>query len=215
MQIAAGHQYEYGAWSMGNHLANLFTKRDSYQPNPFTASVGYGKQVWMSEWSTAAFSSTSEMNQALVVARAIHQDFTRSHLNAFVFWWSNCFLGYAGPGKGLPTKNLWAVAQYSRFARPGWRVLSATPTPASGVYLTAFANPSTNALSIVAVNTSTSPRTITLALSGGSRLGTLNLYRTSASEEMAAVGSVIVNGTSQAVTLAPSSVSTYYGNAVP
>jgi glucuronoarabinoxylan endo-1,4-beta-xylanase len=210
VQIAAGHQYEYGRWSMGNNLANLFTNKDRYAPNTFDASHKLGKQVWMSEWSTDAFGGTPAMTRGLVLAKVIHQDFTRSHLNAFVYWWSASLLH-----QGKPTKDLWAMAQYSQLVRPGWRVLNATASPASGVYVTAFADPASRKLAIVAVNTNTAARTITLNLSGASKIQTLNLYRTSATEDMTPVGSVQVNSTSQVLDLAPSSISTFYGEVRP
>ncbi len=204
VDIAAGHQYEYGPWSIEGGLANLFTDKDRYQPDTFAASVAQGKQVWMTEWNLSAFESVSPLTQALVLARAVHQDFTRSGLNAFVFWWSASLLD-----AGKPTKSLWSLAQYSRFVRPGWRVIPVTSGAADGVVVTAFSNPATRALVMVAVNTGSEPRTILLEIEGARGFGTLGLHRTSATEDMAAVGSVPVDGPVQAVELAASSISTF------
>jgi glucuronoarabinoxylan endo-1,4-beta-xylanase len=215
VQIAAGHQYEYGTWSMGKNINNLFTDRDAYQPNTFDASYALKKQIWMTEWNLSAFHTATEINQALVVARMVHQDFTRSHLNAFVFWWSPSLLGGRGTNVHLPTKSLWALAQYSRFVRPGWKVIPSTVSPVPGVYLTSFTNNDTKRIAVVAVNTQEAERIITLSLSGTARFSTLNLYRTSPSENMLAVGSMKINASNRVISLPPSSISTFYGNVTP
>jgi glucuronoarabinoxylan endo-1,4-beta-xylanase len=199
---------------MGGTLANLFTDRDTYSPDTFAASFQFGKPIWMTEWSVAEFSKADEMTQALVMAKVIHQDFTRSHLNAFVYWWSTALLGRDGPGKNLPTKNLWALAQYSRFVRPGWRVVSADASPIKGVYVTAFTEPATHKIAIVVVNTNASSETITLTLDSGGKFAKLSVYRTSSTQDMAAIESKAVNAASTVVTLTPSSISTYFGDVI-
>ncbi len=209
VQIAAGHQYEYGPWSMGGKIANLFSDRDNYFPKSFSDSVTLSKKVWMSEWSTAAFSNASAIERGLIVARMVHEDFVLSHLNAFVYWWSQSLLSGGGPNK-----ELWALAQYSRFVRPGWHVLWATPTPARGVHLTAFANETTGRMSIVIVNTSASEKVIVLNVTGGKGYGTAVLYRTSSSEDMAMIGSMPDGVSGRAVALAPSSISTFYTSVI-
>ncbi len=209
--IAAGHQYEYGPWSMGNSLDNLFTPRDGYHPDAFDPSFRLGRAVWMTEWSMAAFSSASMMDQALVLARVIHMDFTQSHLNAFVFWWSATLLGESGEGKGLPTKNLWAIAQFSRLVRPGWRVLPTSEASSRSLSTTAFADPRTGQISVVIVNAARSEQTLRLQIAGINRIRALTLFRTSATQDMAPLGSVAFIGSNAVVHLPPASISTYFG----
>ena len=206
LQIAAGHQYEYGPWSMGGSLANLFTERDTYQPNPFEASAALRKQVWMTEWNMSAFNGTSELNRALVVAKVMHQDFTQSNLNAFVFWWSSSLMQDA-----RPAKLLWAMAQYSRFVRPGWRVVSTKGQPEKGVYITTFADPSMQKFAAVVVNTNPVSTKLALDIRGARRLRNVNVYRTSASENTQLVETSPDSVTRLSGSVAPSSVTTYYG----
>lgn len=208
VHIAAGHQYEFGPWALQNNLANLFTDKDRYAPNPFDASAKLGKQIWMSEWSTSSFRSTPPATQALVVGRLIHQNFTRSHMTGYVYWWSRSLLQ-----GDKPAKVLFAIAQYSRFVRPGWRVVQATASPTPGVYATAFTNKAGDKLAIVMVNTTTTDKPITLTTPAPVR--TLTLYRTSATEDMAPIGSATPNAPSHAITLTPSSISTFSADLRP
>jgi O-glycosyl hydrolase len=207
VQIAAGHQYEYGPWSMGGNIANLFTERDNYQPNRFEASTARKKQIWMTEWNMSAFNGTSEMSRALVVAKVMHQDFTQSNLNAFVFWWSSSLMQ-----DNRPAKLLWAMAQYSRFVRPGWRVVNTQGQPKKGVFVTTFADPAMRKFAAVVVNTNSVSTQLDLDIKGARRLRNVNVFRTSASENTKLVGATPGPVTSLAGSVEASSVTTYYGD---
>lgn len=206
VHIAAGHQYEYGPWSLQNDLNNLFTERDTYRPNPFNASRKHGKQVWMTEWSMEAFNQTTPINRGLIVARAIHQNFTLSGQNAFVYWWSSSLLQ-----DGNPNKSLWAMAHYSRYVRPGWHRISVTETPAPGVHLTAFAHRETRQVAIVAVNTSSTEKSISINLKGARSFESLRLHRTSANQDMADLGPQNLSRSRTTIKLAPLSIYTLQG----
>ena len=207
VQIAAGHQYEYGPWSMGGSLTNLFSDRDTYQPHRFEASSALRKQVWMTEWNMSAFSGTSELNRALVVAKVIHQDFTQSNLSAFVFWWSSSLMQ-----DSRPAKLLWAMAQYSRFVRPGWRVIKTSGQAQKGIYITTFADPSMRQFASVVVNTNPVSTKIEIGIQGAKRLGKVSTYRTSESQNMELVAAKLSADTTLSDSVAASSITTYYGN---
>ena len=207
VQIAAGHQYEYGPWSMGGKLSNLFSDRDTYQPHRFEASAALRIQVWMTEWNMSAFNGTSEMNRALVVAKVMHQDFTQSNLNAFVFWWSSSLMQDA-----RPAKLLWAMAQYSRFVRPGWRVIKTSGQSQKGIYITTFADPSMRKFAAVVVNTTPVSTELEIGIKGASRLGPISAYRTSDSQDSKLVATNRSANTSFSDSVTASSITTYYGN---
>jgi glucuronoarabinoxylan endo-1,4-beta-xylanase len=207
VQIAAGHQYEYGPWSMGGSLSNLFSERDNYQPNRFEASAALRKQVWMTEWNMSAFNGTSELNRALVVAKVMHQDFTQSNLNAFVFWWSSSLMQ-----GNRPAKLLWAMAQYSRFVRPGWRVVNTQGTPQKGIYVTSFADPSMRKFAAVVVNTNPISTKVDLNFKGARGLSSVSVYRTSETENTKLVGATPGPVKNLSGSVPASSVTTYYGD---
>jgi glucuronoarabinoxylan endo-1,4-beta-xylanase len=91
------------------------------------------------------------MPSALHLAQTIHDDLTKANLNAWHYWWL-----WAGGTSGLYDsstkmwrKALWVMGNFSRFVRPGYLRASTAGTPPSGVDVTAYVNPSSNALVIV------------------------------------------------------------------
>ena len=207
VQIAAGHQYEYGPWSMGGKVSNLFSDRDNYVPQRFEASAALRKQVWMTEWNLSAFNGTTELNRALVVAKVMHQDFTQSNLNAFVFWWSNSLMQ-----DHRPAKLLWSIAQYSRFVRPGWHLVNTDTEPQKGIYITTFTDSSTRKFATVVVNTNPVATKFEFGFKGARKIGPVSVYRTSESEDMVLVTALSEQVPSLSTSVPPSSITTYYGD---
>jgi O-glycosyl hydrolase len=171
VDIVAGHQYE-----VYNDAALA-----SYEPPTFARSHMMGKQVWMTEWNTSAFHARSEIQQALIVGRLIQQSFSVSGANAYVFWWTNSLMNGS-----RPNKNLWAIGQYSRFVRPGWKLVSVSGNAKTGVWTSAFVNPNHTRLAVVVVNSDSNDVPLNLKLeSGVAKSGAV--YRTSATEDMVRV----------------------------
>jgi O-glycosyl hydrolase len=154
------------------------------------------------------------MTDGLLVARLVHMDLVVAQMSAFLYWWawggSN---GYLALVNGTQPKRLYTLGQYSRFIRPGWIRVDAVANPATSVYLSAFKNPAGDQIAVVAINTGTSQVPLALTIDTG-RFGALTTYRTSASENIANVGSVAV-GATVTVTLAASSVTTLVGPVGP
>jgi O-glycosyl hydrolase len=211
VDVVGVHQYD--ARSKANHAA---------QPLPRTRSAG--KRLWMTEWSTEDGGKLdASITDALLLAHVIHDDLTIAEVNAFLYWWlwnndtttlSNGALLATSGATVLESKRLHALGQYSRFVRPGWTRVAATASPVAGVFVTAFVDPSASRIAVVAVNEATADARLSLDLSG-KRLGTLATYRTSASESLAAVGSVAVNAASASVTAKASTVTTWTGDLLP
>jgi O-glycosyl hydrolase len=63
-------------------------------------------------------------------------------------------------------KALWVMGNFSRFARPGYMRVSTSGNPPSGVAVSAYVNPSSNALVIVTINSNTSSTNVPLYVSG-------------------------------------------------
>jgi O-glycosyl hydrolase len=201
--VVGVHQYEF-----------MKSNATSYTPPTLTKSLAAGKPIWMTEFSTAAWAQDTSMTDGLLVARLVHMDLVVAQMSAFLYWWawggSN---GYLALVNGTQPKRLYTLGQYSRFIRPGWIRVDAVANPATSVYLSAFKNPAGDQIAVVAINTGTSQVPLALTIDTG-RFGALTTYRTSASENIANVGSVAV-GATVTVTLAASSVTTLVGPVGP
>jgi O-glycosyl hydrolase len=204
--VVGVHQYEFGR----NNVT-------SYAPPALAKSLAAGKRIWMTEFSTAAWGADTSMTDALIVARLVHVDLVVGQMSAFLYWWAwgngnGCLVVVNGSQVTVP-KRLYALGQYSRFVRPDWIRVDAVASPAGNVYLSAFKNPAGNQVAVVAINAGTSQVPLALTIDAG-RFGALTSYRTSASENIANVGSVTAGATVN-VTLSPSSVTTFVGPITP
>jgi O-glycosyl hydrolase len=205
--VVGVHQYEF-----------MKSNATSYTPPTLTKSLAAGKPIWMTEFSTAAWAQDTSMTDGLLVARLVHMDLVVAQMSAFLYWWA--WTGSTGSSNGcLATvngaqpKRLYTIGQYSRFIRPDWIRVDAVANPATNVYLSAFKNPTGDQIAVVAINAGTSQVPLALTIDTG-RFGALTTYRTSASENIANVGSVTAGATVN-VTLAASSVTTFVGPVGP
>jgi O-glycosyl hydrolase len=201
--VVGVHQYEFGKSNV-----------NTYSPPTLTNSLAAGKRIWMTEFSTAAWTADTSMTDGLIVARLVHMDLVVGQMSAFLYWWAwGSGNGCLAQSNGNQPKRLYAVGQYSRFVRPDWIRVDAVASPATNVYMSAFKNPAGNQVAVVAINTGTSIVPLALTIDAG-RFGALTTYRTSASENLANVGA-LTGGTTVSVSLAPSSVTTFVGSVGP
>jgi O-glycosyl hydrolase len=201
--VVGVHQYEFGKSNVS-----------AYSPPTLTNSLAAGKRIWMTEFSTAAWTADTSITDGLIVARLVHMDLVVGQMSAFLYWWAwGSGNGCLAQSNGNQPKRLYAVGQYSRFVRPDWIRVDAVASPATNVYMSAFKNPGGDQVAVVAVNTGTSTVPLALTIDAG-RFGTLTTYRTSASENLANVGTV-TGGTTVNVTLAASSVTSFVGPVGP
>jgi len=178
VQIIGAHQYDAGPWNMG-HDSSI------YAPPVFKESAAAGKKIWMTEWNTEAFGKWSEIEQTLAMGQLIAEDFTITKANAYVYWWGTDLM----EKDGTPNKELYGLAQYSRFIRPGWKMAPISDShPRPLVFTSAFVDPTGSNLAVVVVNRSKEDFAMALSSEMGS-LGAGTVVRTSATEDMAMVGS--------------------------
>jgi glucuronoarabinoxylan endo-1,4-beta-xylanase len=90
------------------------------------------------------------INDGLKWAKEVHDFMTITQGNAWCYWWGACYKTWNGEGliqldmnakTYKVAKRLYTIGQYARFIRPGWERISATASPASGVYVTAYKDP--------------------------------------------------------------------------
>lgn len=192
--IAAAHQYDYG-YATPDPLTVDFS--------PLTQSLAAGKRIWMTEWNVDKFGTPDSIAANLALANLIHVDFTAESLNAFVYWWAADLVDATGPAKVL-----WTLGQWSRFVRPGWSRVDADAFPATDVLLSAYVDPTGTQTAIVVVNMGTTSQTLSLELDS-KKFGTVTPYRTSATENMAALATLPGGSSTVTVTLAAQSITTF------
>jgi glucuronoarabinoxylan endo-1,4-beta-xylanase len=199
------------AWSAVSIFASHEYGCGALPTEPSIASAG--KEYWETEVDTGSVSGdTDGMPSAINLAETIHTDLTKANLNAWHYWWL-----WAGGTSGLYDtttkvwrKALWVMGNFSRFVRPGYIRVSTSGNPPSGVAVTAYINPSSGAIAIVAINKNTSSTNLPLYISGGPPC-TLVPWETSTSNNLAQGSSVSVTNSRVSLTLTGQSVTTFVG----
>jgi glucuronoarabinoxylan endo-1,4-beta-xylanase len=126
--------------------------------------------------------------------------------NAYLWWYLKRFYGPIDDN-GNRTKRGCVMAQFARWIRPGYVRVGATYNPSTNVYVVAFK--SGNSVRIVAVNTGTSAVNQTFSISGGTVPATFQRYRTSASEDLATLGTINTSGGSLTASLPGQSITSF------
>jgi glucuronoarabinoxylan endo-1,4-beta-xylanase len=204
IDIVAGHPYD------GNYSV-LPTARSK------------GKKVWATEVSTFEGGNDPSITDGLIWAKLIHNHMTVAESNAFFYWW--LVTDSASGGQGLinisndnttytTNKRLFTFGNFSRFIRPGYKRIDATAQPTTGVYVSAYKDPATNKLVVVAINDTSSSQDVNFQLNNATGT-TFTPYTTSATLNLAQGAAMNVSGGLLASTLPSKSVTTFVGNVTP
>lgn len=163
-----------------------------------------GKHLWMTEH----FNNGQTLSNALTDAKEV-SDCMNNGMSAYI-WWRAYHPTVANDdliSGSTPMKNGYAIGQFSKYIRPGKVKSSATYSPSTNVFVTAYHN---NGVVIVAVNTGTSSVSQTFALQNVSGVSSLLVNRTSGSENMASVTTATVSNNTYTYTLPAQSVTTFH-----
>jgi glucuronoarabinoxylan endo-1,4-beta-xylanase len=188
-----------------------------------------GKRIWQSEvnggftfpgTATGLWSWDASMADALVWARSIHDYLTITGASGWEYWdLADCCSSNVGApyNDGLMQGNLSTVSQryyvvgnWSKFMRPGWVRIDATANPTSGVYVTAFKDPSSDNFAIVAINQNSFAVTVDFSLSGFPSVASVTPTVTSASVNLTDQTDVTVTGAAFSDSLPATSVVTFH-----
>ena len=176
------------------------------------------KRSWMSEWSPDGTTWNENWDDGsgydgFTVASAIHDALTKGNTSGYVYWYG----ASTGATRGLiqmdgdsyhVSKRLWAMANYSRFIRPGAIRIGAT-TSDSDLNLSAFRN-TDGTVTVVALNASTGATPVTFDLKNtGIGKGTATPYLTDATHGTAQQQTVAVSGSALTATVPARSLVTY------
>ncbi len=207
LDILAYHGYQDGvAPTASSQLATYW----SYVRTNWDAP--HAKPAWMTE--TSGYTDNwSDSNGARDLAFAIYAALTYGQASAWI-WWQGSELGGA-PGQYTLMggtqylgKRYYVSKNFYRYIRPGAKALEVTTTDAS-LFVVAFSNPGSDAFTIVAINTASSDKTLTIGGAGVPQ--SFSAYRTSASDDCVAAGTM-ANG---AITLKADSVTTLVNGSTP
>jgi O-glycosyl hydrolase len=168
------------------------------------------KGVWQSEWGDW---TNSGITLAMNYAAKLHEAHRTMQAEAWCMWEPG-FL-FDGPRDDEPNTAYYAVAQFSRFARPGMQAVECTDTTCK---TTAYVDREARRLVIVTVNDAERPEQMSYDLSAFGELSRAEGWRTSETERLAPVA-VTCGGAGFAADIPAKSVTTfalqYAGTATP
>ncbi|HLK90034.1 MAG TPA: glycoside hydrolase family 30 beta sandwich domain-containing protein [Polyangia bacterium] len=179
--------------------------------------AGVSKPIWETEMSGVMgypeAGPSSDIADGIVWAGWIYDAITTGQATAWHAWWMSS-LNADNEGLllmgGGSTKRFYTVGNYSKFIRPGYRRVTVSGTPPSGVKLTAYQNPADGTIVVVAINGGTSAVALPIFLSGGAPCS-MTPWVTTSSDNLASKPAVSVSGSRLAPMLAAQSVTTLVG----
>ncbi|MGD8779408.1 MAG: FlgD immunoglobulin-like domain containing protein [Ignavibacteria bacterium] len=181
-----------------------------------------GKEVWMTEHLTESNHSANIWSFAMDVGLEMNS-VMKANMNAYVWWYIVRYYGPIGDGeesttypdenfsaKGEVTKKGYVMSQFSRFIRPGYyRVESSVSPSSSSIKVTAYKDPASSKIVIVAVNSGTSEAEPVFRIQNGIMTITFTPYTTSESKNCEQGDKFDVTGDNFTYTLEPSSITTF------
>ena len=186
--------------------------------SPVDAPLPTQQRTWMSEWAPTGTTWNENWDDGsgydgFTVASAVHDALTKGNVNGYVYWYG----ASTGATRGLiqldgdnyhVSKRLWALANYSRFIRPGSTRIGATTSDTS-LKLSAFRN-TDGSVTVVALNAATTANQVAFSLQNtGITTGTATPYLTDGSHNTAAQPAIAVSAGSLTATVPARSLITY------
>lgn len=186
----------------------------------YQLGVRTGKPVSMSEWG--ANGESTQIGSALDLSQHILTNEQQMHPQSWYFWqgvdgganngtsndlWGLAYADISSSGNGTLTfpKRYYVMGNYSKFVRPGYRMVDNSDPNSFTAY-----DPSSQTAVIVATNPTTSAEQVDYDLSGFTTVGgAATPYQTDASENLAALSTVSLTGNHLSVSLPAQSVTTY------
>ncbi|EEF60957.1 carbohydrate binding domain-containing protein [Pedosphaera parvula] len=183
---------------------------------PPVALNNYGKALWETEVSTGD-SFDGSITNAVYWAGRIHQFITVAQVNAWHFWWLISGTGGSDnqgltDSSGNPAKRMYALGNFSRFVRPNFYRIGVSN--AGPVQISAYKDPTNGNFAIVAINSGATTVSQVFNLAGFTTTN-LTAWVTSATLSLSSQTPFVVSGLSFTNSIAPLSIVTFVGRAVP
>ena len=176
--------------------------------------------LWASEIDATSASYNSGMTGTeggLQMAQNIHNYLTAQNVSGYLRWelaWSSTG---GVPNSGItdtafnPSSRYYVEGNWSKFISPGWERIDTTTNPQTGVYVSAFKDPSETSYIIVAINTNNDTTSQTITLNEFPTTTSVIPYVTSSTLSLAAQSSTEVSGSAFTYSLPAESVTTFEG----
>ena len=182
-------------------------------PYYYANAVNKGKDVWMTEHylSPVSGGTTTSIADALAAAEEIHNSMTVGQYNAYVWWWAVQSSTSSEETELLdvnynPTYFGYAMAQFSRFVRPGYLRYNATSTPVTGVYLSAYGGNGHQV--IVAINSTSSAVSLPIQIENQT-VNSMTPYQTTSSASVSQLSAITVTNNEFTASLPAESITTF------
>jgi len=206
---------------VGTHLYGTLPRDFAY---PMFKEKGAGKELWMTEvyHPNSDAESGEKWPEALNTAVHVHRAMVDGSFQAYVWWYIR--RSYSPMNEnGTISKRGWMMAHFSKFVRPGYVRVDATPampkaeSPVNnstggtgGTFVSAYKGEDGKVV-IVSVNRDAAASSIEFTINGGKVL-TMEAWRTTSSQNMAKLSDVsLSNGSAFSVSLPAQSVTTFVG----
>ncbi|MFU0800529.1 MAG: cellulosome protein dockerin type I [Xylanivirga thermophila] len=127
---------------------------------PFFVANAKGKKVWLTETSDTGTPFKTDIEDGLSWAKTIHKFMSSAEANAFCYWLGASYKDTnemlikmdKDNNQYIVSKRFYTLGNYSKFIRPEYIRIETTKNPIKGIYTTAYKNPKTDELIIVAIN---------------------------------------------------------------
>ncbi|MGC9982867.1 MAG: glycoside hydrolase [Polyangia bacterium] len=186
-------------------------------PFLYASASAVGKQVWETEVYDGTAGSDPGIDSGLRVAKMIHDHLIIAEVNAWHYWWLKPNADTAPDNSALTTIDgqvtgrAYALGNWSRFVRPGFVRVDATASPQDYVYVTAFADPVSGRVVIVAINLNSTGVEQVFSIPG-SLLAAMTPWITSADLALTSADPVALADAGFTFTLPGRSVTTFVGD---
>jgi O-glycosyl hydrolase len=224
-----GDGYDYGHWLAADEEAwnqldilgvHEYESQKAYKwPDDVTGGKRT-KEIWQTEMSGVMYwpeqGPSVTIENGVAVARWIQSALMIGEASAWCYWWYESY--YANDNEGLAiiqnnnqiAKRYYAMGNYSRYIRPGQKVVNITGTDQlpEKVLLTASKDDNGKVV-IVAVNETTSAQSVDIAIAGGTAPASFTPIVTNASENWSEKSAVSVTDGVLTMELGRMSVTTF------
>jgi glucuronoarabinoxylan endo-1,4-beta-xylanase len=192
-------------------------------PSYASSAEKLGKEVWMTEHfldsvnkSASATTWQTSIDDAIAMAKELHDGLTLAQYNAYVYWWlvnsNDSTPAGLVSSANKPTYFGIGMKHFSYFVRPGYMRYDATALPQKGVRVSAFGSPagaSDDKVVIVLINENAVDVPLTVSVNAAGRtLTSLTPYRTTASATFERETAIAVSANTFSISLPPKSITT-------
>jgi O-glycosyl hydrolase len=199
---------------IGGHLYGV-------QPAPYSVPSGDSpKEIWMTEFGPLSNATLTWAQALTTYGESIHNSMVTGQYNAYVWWGvfgsatNSCATAAGTCGLVDDAGNVqpmgYVMGQYSKFIQPGFVRVSATGSPVSGVFVSAYSSSSPSHYAIVIINANSTSESLSFVLNNGSGVTSLTPYQSTSSAGLAAQTAVPVSGGQFSYTLPAQSIVTFY-----